>query len=75
MPATLSRMEAAAYTGLSPNTFDAEVAAGHYPQPLPHKARRKLWSKAALDRVINPEQPAPVTVDEDINKAIDNYAA
>lgn len=45
---------AAAYVGLSPALFEAEVAAGRYPKPTRHggsdrKAARKVWDVKALD--------------------------
>lgn len=76
-PATLGIAGAAAYVGLSVNTFRAEVAAGTMPPPVPLACRRKLWSRAALDRAIEgpdaaSEPPAPLG--EQIADAIDAYA-
>jgi predicted DNA-binding transcriptional regulator AlpA len=49
-PRLLSRDEAAVYVGLSPNAFDAEVAAGTFPAPFKlAKIRRLLWDVRALD--------------------------
>lgn len=74
-PATLSTAEAAGYTGLSVGTFLAEVKAGTLPSPLPFKARRKLFSRAALDRALgSADAPRPDQVEQDISQAIDNYA-
>lgn len=53
-PRLLSREEAAAYVGLSPTTFDLEVAAGTFPGPFPlTSARRRLWDIRALDAAID----------------------
>ena len=71
-PATLSRAEAAAYVGLSLNAFLAEVAAGNLPKPLPLKCRRKLFSRADLDRVLGKSDPA-ANVEQEIAAAIDGY--
>jgi hypothetical protein len=49
-PRLLDRIHAAAYVGLSPNTFDAEVAAGTFSGPFPlTRTRRRLWDVRALD--------------------------
>lgn len=49
-PRLLGRKMAAAYVGLSPNSFDAEVARGTFPAPVKVACRRKLWDRVALDR-------------------------
>ena len=48
-PAGLSRWEAAAYVGVSPVAFDALVASGLMPPPLPLGIRRRVWNVRALD--------------------------
>ncbi len=58
-PAVLSRREAAAYVRLGVRTFAREVKAGRLPPPLDLACRRKLWSRAALDRAIDPAAAAP----------------
>jgi len=46
----MDRRQAAAYVGLSPNAFDAEVAAGTFPGHYPlTRIRRRLWDRRALD--------------------------
>ena len=53
-PRLLDRDQAAAYAGLSPNAFDAEVSAGTFPAPFPlGRVRRNLWDKRALDAVMD----------------------
>lgn len=46
----LSRAEAAAYCGYSPEQFSRHVAAGRLPGALP---QMKRWDKAALDNKLN----------------------
>jgi hypothetical protein len=54
-PRLLSRERVAAYVGLSPNAFEAEVAAGTFPGPFPlRRARRLLRDIRALDAAIGP---------------------
>lgn len=53
-PRRLSRAQAAIYVGLSPTSFDAEVAAGRMPHPI-DRGRRKLWDRVAIDRVLDSE--------------------
>jgi hypothetical protein len=48
-PAGLTRCEAAAYVGVSPVAFDALVASGVMPPPLPLGIRRRVWNIRALD--------------------------
>lgn len=48
-PAGLSRSEAAAYVGVSSVAFDALVASGLMPPPLPLGIRRRVWNVRALD--------------------------
>ena len=52
-PAGLSRSEAAAYVGVSPVAFDALVASGLMPPPLPLRIRRRVWNVRALDLVLD----------------------
>lgn len=47
-PLGLSRIEAAAYIGVSAGTFDELVASGHMPGPKRLRAR-KVWDRYALD--------------------------
>jgi hypothetical protein len=50
-PRCLSRDEAAAYLGVSPGTFDAEVRAGYWPKPDRRGAKggRVTWDRLLLD--------------------------
>lgn len=73
-PAALPLDEAAAYVGLSKRTFLKEVAAGKMPPPLDVTARRKLFSRAALDQRVNPAQAAARPLRDAIEDAIDGYA-
>ncbi len=76
-PATLPLAEAAAYVGLSPQTFLTEVKAGFMPQPLPLRSRRKLWAVAALSRACgssSSDVKSSDGMDECVNQAIANYA-
>lgn len=53
-PRLLSREQAAAYVGLSPEAFLKEVMAGTFPHPFPlRRTRRRLWDKAELDRILD----------------------
>lgn len=47
----LSREQAAAYLGVSPPTFDYEVARGVWPKPMRRgpTQRRITWDRVALD--------------------------
>lgn len=47
-PRGLSRAQAAAYLGVSPNTFDTLVADGRMPAPKAIGVRR-VWDRLALD--------------------------
>lgn len=53
-PAMLSREQAAAYVGVSVETFEAEIAKGWWPDGTPRGAKggKLTWSRAALDRRI-----------------------
>ena len=48
----LNRAEAAEYVGLSPNTFDAAVGEGIFPQSI-HIGRRLIWDRRALDLALD----------------------
>jgi predicted DNA-binding transcriptional regulator AlpA len=75
-PDGLSLPEAAAFIGLSVNTFLREVEAGTLPPPLPLKSRRRIWSRAALARAsATDDTPPEVDLTDEIDKAIDEYAA
>lgn len=55
----LTLEEAAAYVGLSANTFMQEVRAGTFPGPFPlTETRRRLWDVRALDAAIDRAAPA-----------------
>lgn len=74
-PGGLSLAEAAAYVGVSPNTFLREVRAGTLPGPLPLKARRRVWSRDALARAVGAADTSPKPdLGEEIDRAIDEYA-
>lgn len=73
LPAALPLDQAAAYVGLSPRTFLKEVAAGRMPKPVDIAARRKLFSRAALDAAVHGRQARPVSTDEAIDEAINGY--
>lgn len=46
--------QAAAYVGLSADSFMVEVAAGTFPGPVAlRRVRRNLWDRMALDRALN----------------------
>lgn len=68
-PRLLSREQAAAYVGLSPETFLKEVLAGTFPHPFPlRKAKRKLWDKAELDRALDSRLTVEIEGDRDERK-------
>lgn len=49
----LNRVEAAAYVGLSPTTFDKLVKAGHFPKPRRYpQVQRLFWIAAELENVL-----------------------
>jgi len=73
-PATLQLEEAAAYVGMSKHTFLKEIQAGNMPQPLALRGRRKLFSIAALDQRINPQQAPQRSMRDEIDEAIESYA-
>ncbi|MGE4063609.1 MAG: helix-turn-helix transcriptional regulator [Rhodospirillaceae bacterium] len=47
-PRGLSRVQAAAYVGISPGLFDQLVAEGRFPKPLQFHSRL-VWDRVALD--------------------------
>lgn len=66
-PRGLSRIEAAAYVGVSPNTFESMVKDGRMPRPKVVN-RRRIWDRAGLDRCFDalPDtsgRPSPKPVD------------
>jgi predicted DNA-binding transcriptional regulator AlpA len=65
-PRGLSRVEAAAYIGVSPPLFDAMVADGRMPRPK-RANRRTLWDRRALDLAFEalPDDAAANPFDED----------
>lgn len=74
-PGTLTLAEAAAYCALSRNTFLSEVAAGKLPRPLDLACRRKVWSRAALDRALGgPLTETARPIEAEIDEAIESYA-
>ncbi|MFC3674708.1 hypothetical protein [Ferrovibrio xuzhouensis] len=54
-PRMMSRDLAAAYVGVSPSTFDLEVAEGLLPKPLPRGRKGGLdtWDRMALDDALD----------------------
>ncbi|MDR3438997.1 hypothetical protein [Telmatospirillum sp.] len=53
LPRLMNREIAAAYCGVSPGTFDAQVEDGTYPAPLPSDGHRNvLWDREELDAAI-----------------------
>lgn len=68
-PRWLSREQAAAFVGVSPNLFDHEVKAGIWPRPVRRgsKGGRNTWDRNALEEasdklsgtaILTPEQEA-----------------
>lgn len=49
-PRFLRADQAAAYLGVSADTFKAEVAAGMWPQPIRRGSRTLTWDRQALDK-------------------------
>jgi predicted DNA-binding transcriptional regulator AlpA len=49
-PLMLSDEQAAAYVGLSRESFRKAVEDGHYPKPVRQFGRRVLWHRPSLDR-------------------------
>jgi hypothetical protein len=56
-PRFLGRELAAAFVGVSPNTFDAEVRKGRWPAGLPRGERggRLTWDRRALEMIADAE--------------------
>ena len=48
-PRLLSRVQSAAYVGVSPGTFDKEVGAGYWP-PGERRGGRITWDRVLLDQ-------------------------
>jgi excisionase family DNA binding protein len=48
-PRGLNRVEASAYVGVSPTTFDRMVADGRMPRPK-RVGERRVWDRTALDQ-------------------------
>ncbi len=53
IPRGLSDDQAAAYCGLSRNTFAGLVEVGQLPRPLPLKCGRRIYDLRALDRALD----------------------
>lgn len=51
-PALLGAEQAAAYCGISRNTFELLVDKGRFPGPVKLPIRRKLWQRTALDSAV-----------------------
>jgi len=49
----LSKVQAAHYLGISPNTFTRMVEDGEAPPPIKISARRLVWDKRQLDALID----------------------
>jgi len=49
----LSKVQAAHYLGISPNTFARMVEQGEAPPPIKISARRLVWDKRQLDALID----------------------
>ncbi|PWR24537.1 helix-turn-helix transcriptional regulator [Zavarzinia aquatilis] len=75
-PRMLSREQAAAYLGVSAGTFDREVAAGQWPQPL-ERGRRKTWDRFALDRMLDGRMGVASTAsareDDDLDRELSEW--
>jgi hypothetical protein len=68
-PRLVSRAQAAARVGLSPNAFDREVRAGTFPGPFPlRQTRRNLWDVRALDAVLDRAAGLGTTDDREARK-------
>lgn len=84
-PRLLTRDLAAAYVGVSPSLFDAEVKRGVWPQPLRRSVEgrsnnpRLTWDRVALDRRLDGDfDAAPnakhITDDWEARRAADRRA-
>jgi predicted DNA-binding transcriptional regulator AlpA len=51
-PALLSVDQAAAYCGMTHDSFAACVEAGYFPKPVNLPIKRRLWSRAAIDAAL-----------------------
>ncbi len=51
-PRGLSRVQAAAYVGVSPSLFDAMIGDGTMPGPKRYHART-IWDRVSLDEAFN----------------------
>lgn len=49
----LSKVQAAKYLGVSPNTFARMVANNEAPKPIQISQRRLVWDKRQLDELID----------------------
>ena len=56
-PRGLSVLQAAAYAGVSPGKFQAEVKAGLWPKPET-RGGRKIWDRRAIDEAWDNRQQA-----------------
>lgn len=56
-PRCMTREVAAAYLGISPSQFDAEVKAGAWPAPL-WSGKRVRWDRQAIDRWLDSRDAA-----------------
>ena len=56
-PRGLSVLQAAAYAGVSPGKFQAEVKAGLWPKPET-RGGRKIWDRCAIDEAWDRRQAA-----------------
>jgi hypothetical protein len=64
-PRGLSRVEAAAYFGVSPGLFDQMVADGRAPQPKVINSRL-VWDRLALDKAFDalPDRDGSIAAEE-----------
>jgi len=78
-----ARKEAASYVGVSPTHFDKLVRAGTMPQPVEFLGR-KVWDRAALDRVLDglsgidtlvDGARSPVSDDDDLDRELAAFEA
>lgn len=56
-PRCLSKVQAAQYIGVSPNTFARMVANSEAPKPIQISQRRLVWDLKALDEFIDSLKP------------------
>lgn len=64
-PRFLSRDQAAAYVGVSPNVFDAEVVSGVWPRPMKRGERggHLTWDRSLLDSAADHAAALPKVVE------------